>query len=478
VGRKVAGGGRGLGAEVKRHLVGGAGGGAIPIRVLDPAGLAGWLGRASAQERRWLAAAGFAAQPEQRVLVPDRDGGLVRVVAGALATGELETWASLGQRLPQALYRIDPEPGDAAHAEQVALGWVLGSYGFDRYRRTTRQGPALVWPRLAPRSRVGLAAGATRLVRDLINTPAADLGPAELVAATRRVGRLHGARVSVVSGDELRRDYPAVHAVGRAASPARAPRLIDLRWGRRGPEVTLVGKGVCFDSGGLDIKSASGMLLMKKDMGGAAHALGLAAMVMGSHLPVRLRLLIPAVENAVSGDALRPLDVIRTRKGLSVEVGNTDAEGRLILADALAAAGRPDLLIDFATLTGAARVALGPELPALFCNDDALARQLEAAAAREADPVWRLPLHPPYRRLLESSVADLSNVSGGPFAGALTAALFLEHFVVEGVPWVHLDVMAWNALSRPGRPEGGEAMGLRAVYALLEERARLQGAAG
>jgi len=462
--------------ELKRHLVGADRGNAIPIRVLDPESLPGWLRRAPAQQRRWLAAAGFGARPEQQALVPGAEGGLELVVAGAQPAGALETWASLAQRLPEGLYRAEPEPASAGDAEAVALGWALGRYTFDRYRQGFRTGPALVWPRLAPRGRVERAADATALVRDLVNTPAGDLGPAELVAAARRLARSHGARLGVVAGEALRRGYPAVHAVGRAATRARAPRLVDLRWGRRGPEVVVVGKGVCFDSGGLDIKSAAGMKLMKKDMGGAAHALGLAAMVMGARLPLRLRVLIPAVENAISGDALRPLDVIRTRRGLSVEVGNTDAEGRLILADALAAAGRPDLLIDFATLTGAARVALGPELPALFCNDDALARQLERCAARELDPLWRLPLHAPYRRLLQSPVADLSNVSDGPYAGAVTAALFLEHFVGPGVPWVHLDVMAWNALSRPGRPEGGEAMGLRAVYALIEDR--LAGSAG
>jgi leucyl aminopeptidase len=459
---------------LRRHLVAG-GRAALPVQVLDPASLAGWLKRADAATRRWLREQGFAARPDQRVALPGRDGALAGIVAGALEAGELETWASLARQLPQGLYRIEPEPDDAHCAERVALGWALGSYSFDRYRSGVRTGPSLVWPRLAPRRRVELAAEATSLVRDLINTPAGDLGPAELVASARRLGRRPGARVSVVAGEALRKGYPAIHAVGRAATRARAPRLIDMRWGRRGREVVVVGKGVCFDSGGLDLKSAAGMKLMKKDMGGAAHALALASMVMGARLPLRLRVLIPAVENAVSGDALRPLDVIRTRKGLSVEVGNTDAEGRLILSDALAAAGRPDLLIDFATLTGAARVALGPELPALFCNDEPLAHELLACATDEADPVWRLPLHAPYARLLQSPVADLNNVADGPFAGALVAALFLERFVGEGVPWLHFDVMGWNALPRPGRPEGGEAMGLRAAFALLERR---EGAGG
>jgi leucyl aminopeptidase len=328
----------------------------------------------------------------------------------------------------------------------------------------------LAWPEGAARERVRAAAEATYWVRDLINTPANDMGPAELAAAARGLARRFGARLGVVAGPALREGFPAVHAVGRASR--RSPRLLDLRWGRRGPQVVLVGKGVCFDSGGLDLKSAAGMKLMKKDMGGAAHVLGLARMIMAARLPLRLRVLIPAVENAVSGDALRPLDVIRTRRGLSVEVGNTDAEGRLILADALTAAGSPDLLVDFATLTGAARIALGTELPALFCNDDELAARLAACADAEDDPLWRLPLHAPYARMLRSSVADLSNVADGPYAGALVAALFLERFVDPGTPWIHLDLMGWNLGGTPGRPEGGEAMGMRAVFRLIEALAR------
>jgi len=298
------------------------------------------------------------------------------------------------------------------------------------------------------------------------------MGPAELAEAAERVGKAHGASVKVIVGDRLLdENYPAVHAVGRAS--VRAPRLIDLRWGRTGPKITLCGKGVCFDSGGLDIKSSANMKLMKKDMGGAAHMLGLAQMVMAAQLPVRLRLLIPAVENSISGNAYRPLDVVRTRKGLSVEIGNTDAEGRVILSDALTEADResPDLLIDCATLTGAARVALGPEPPALFSNHDASAESLIRHGQAERDPVWRLPLFKPYRRGLDSKVADLNNIWDSPFAGAITAALFLQEFVSPTTPWLHLDIMGWNTTSRPGRPEGGEAMGLRALYALVAERA-------
>jgi leucyl aminopeptidase len=305
-----------------------------------------------------------------------------------------------------------------------------------------------------------------------VNTPAEDMGPAELAAAARSLARAHGARAAVITGDALlQRNYPTIHAVGRAS--ARAPRLIDLRWGAKGPRITLVGKGVCFDSGGLDLKPAAGMEIMKKDMGGAAHVLGLAGMIMAAKLPVRLRVLIPAVENSVSGNAFRPLDIIRTRKGLTVEVGNTDAEGRLVLCDALAEAmtEKPDLVVDCATLTGAARVALGPDLPAMFANDDATAEALLRHGLAEDDPLWRLPLHAGYRTMLDSKIADMNNVSSGSFAGAITAALFLEAFVDAAVPWVHLDLYAWNPRAKPGRPEGGAAMGLRALYALIAERA-------
>jgi leucyl aminopeptidase len=359
---------------------------------------------------------------------------------------------------------------------RAALGWALGTYVFDRYRKAETRFATLVWPKRCRRAAVESAAAATFLVRDLINTPAEHMGPAELADAALRLARAHGARCRVIAGRRLLAlGYPAVHAVGRAS--ARAPRLVDLAWGRPGrPKLTLVGKGVCFDSGGLDLKSSSNMKLMKKDMGGAAHALALARMVMEARLPVRLRVLVPAVENSVAGNALRPLDVVPTRKGLTVEIGNTDAEGRVILADALAEAvgESPDLVIDLATLTGAARVALGAELPALFCNDDALAERLLRLGDREGDPLWRLPLFRPYAKQVESKVADLTNAPEGGAAGAITAALFLERFVERKgkpqTPWIHVDLMAWNAAARPGRPEGGEAMGLRALFALLDER--------
>ena len=456
--------------------------GAVPILPLAAEELKAWL-ESQPPDRRsavtaWVGSLGFTAEAGTHCLLPGADGALGRVLAGIDPADGPYAFAGLPAALPLGRYRLEPGPGAAdprRQANDAALGWALGSYAFGRYRKT-RDFASLAWPKGADRAAVTRTAEATRLVRDLINTPAGDMGPAELTAAARKLAKAHGARLAVTVGNDLlKRNYPAVHAVGRAS--AKAPRLIDLRWGRKGPKVTLVGKGVCFDSGGLDLKSAPGMKLMKKDMGGAAHVLGLAAMVMAAALPLRLRVLVPAVENSVSGNAFRPLDVLKTRKGLTVEVGNTDAEGRLILCDALAEACRdkPDLLVDFATLTGAARIALGTGLPALFCNDEALAQGLLDQGLARHDPLWRLPLHEPYRKSLESQVADLNNISDGPYGGAITAALFLEAFVEAGVPWAHLDLMAWNLAAGPGRPQGGEAMGLRAVYGAIEQLAKKRG---
>jgi len=445
---------------------------AIPLVALRRDDLAPWLA-AHPEARPWVESLGFTAEPGSLAPLPGPDGRLARVLAG-IAADDAWALAALPARLPPGRYRLDPEP--AAEAAQAAsLAWRLADYGFDRYRASPRPAsPQLVWPRQADRAAVLRAAEAIELVRDLINTPAADLGPAELAGAAEGLAARHGASCRSVVGDGLLvENYPAIHAVGRAAGQARRPRLVDLRWGDpAAPRVTLVGKGVCFDSGGLDLKPSASMKLMKKDMGGAAHVLGLAGMIMAAGLPVRLRVLIPAVENAVSGEAMRPLDVLATRKGISVEVGNTDAEGRLILADALteAASEEPALLIDIATLTGAARVALGPDLPALFCRDEVLAADLLAAGEAVDEPMWRLPLYAPYRRLLDSKVADLSSVSDGPHAGAITAALFLAEFVPPALPWVHLDVLAWNSRARPGRPEGGEALALRALFAVIAAR--------
>jgi leucyl aminopeptidase len=449
----------------------GSAAGAIPITALDADGLARWLRGQPAATRGWVETNGFKAEPGATCLLPDARGRATRVLFG-LDRDDPWCWAQLAAKLPAGVYRIDGTLV-RTQANWAALAWALAGYRFGRYKAADKKARArLVWPTGADRKQVEREAQAIAWVRDLVNTPAADMGPAELAEAATQLARKHKARLKVIVGGALlKANYPAVHAVGRAST--RAPRLIDITWGNpRAPKVTLVGKGVCFDSGGLDLKTSAGMLNMKKDMGGAAHALGLASMIMDAGLKVRLRVLIPAVENAVSGNAMRPLDVLATRKGKTVEVGNTDAEGRLILCDGLAEADseKPAMLFDFATLTGAARVALGPDLPALFANDDRLAAAIIDAGEEVADPVWRLPLWKPYRKWLDSKVADISSTGTAPFAGAVTAALFLADFVSPGTPWAHFDIFAWNASARPGRPEGGEAMAIRALFRLLEKR--------
>ena len=445
----------------------------VPIVPIETGVFAAWLKKQPAAMKRWVESAGFRARPGSVSLVAGADGTLATVLAGVDDHQGLWSYASLPTHLPAGRYEIDARM-DRDGATRAALGWALGCYSFDRYKskKEERELPALVWPKNCDRGAVTRTADAATLVRDLINTPAEDMGPPELAAAARKLARAHKARISVIVGDQLlKRNYPTIHAVGRAA--AKAPRLIDLAWGRRdAPRVTLVGKGVCFDTGGLDIKTATGMLRMKKDMGGAAHVLGLAHMIMDAKLDVRLRVLIGAVENSVAGNAYHPLDVIRTRKGITVEIGNTDAEGRLVMCDALAEADRekPALLADYSTLTGAARVALGTELAALFTNNDALAGDLAQAGKAVSDPLWRLPLWKPYRRMLDSKVADINNVSEGGQGGAITAALYLQEFVSDSTPWAHFDIMAWNAAARPGRPVGGEAMGMRALYSVIEKR--------
>jgi leucyl aminopeptidase len=440
---------------------------AVPLTPLTKAQLTAWRETAPAHERDWAAAVGFSGEAGKTALVPDKDGKLGRVLIG-VSDKEAAMWAvaGLSETLPEGSYRLDPLPEDA-DVSRVALGWALGTYSFTRYHSKPVGKARLVWPDGADRGLVERLASAIFLARDLATTPASDMGPEELADAAQKVAKEQGARCRTVVGDKLLdENYPTIHAVGRAST--RAPRLVDITWGdESAPKVTLVGKGVCFDTGGLDLKPASGMLNMKKDMSGAAIMLGLGQAIMQAGLPVRLRVLLPCVENSVSGNAMRPRDIIKTRKGLTVEIGNTDAEGRLILCDALAEASdeKPEIIVDAATLTGAARVALGPELPALFCNDDKFANALIAAGAAEDDPMWRMPLYKPYRRLIDSKVADLNNVSDGPQGGAITAALYLNEFVDPSVPWAHLDVMAWNQRSRPGRPEGAEAQTLRAVYA-------------
>ena len=440
---------------------------AVEIVPLRAQRLEAWVKRQSPSVGQWVRASGFTAKPGSVCLVPDGNGGLSQVLAGIEEGIDRWSIAALPAALPKGDYRL-AESVDGSEAEAACFAWAIGGYRFQRYKKRDGVLARLVWPAGIDRAAIRRTVSGLTLARDLINTPAEDMSPPHLADAAKQVAKAHKAKFSVIVGDELlKKNYPSIHAVGRAA--AQAPRLIDLSWGTGGPRLTLVGKGVCFDSGGLDLKPSSGMLMMKKDMGGAALMLALAQMIMDAGLKIRLRLLIPAVENAVSGNSYRPLDVIRTRKGITVEIGNTDAEGRVILCDALAEAHRdqPDLILDAATLTGAARVALGPDLPALFCNDDDIAEALLRHGKAVDDPLWRLPLHKGYRALLDSKVADINNVSSGPYAGAITAALYLQEFIDPGVRWAHIDTMAWNTRDRPGRPEGGEAFCLRALFSFV-----------
>lgn len=443
---------------------------AIPIHLIDKAGLDAFMRALAAPQRAALAAQKFAGDGYSYAIYPDGDGWAV--VSGVANVGSLSSWcmAKLAEVLPAGTYRCaGREPGPAL------FGWVTGQYRFDRYRSN----PAAEGPRILLTRDVNLIDGvlaqaaATALVRDLVNTPAEDMGPAQLEHEAQVLGKAGQAELTVTRGDALERGFPMIHAVGRAAARSHAPRLIELQWGDpKYPKIAVIGKGVCFDSGGLDIKPSSGMLLMKKDMGGAAHALALARLIIHHRLKVRLHLLIPAVENAISGNAFRPGDVLRSRAGISVEIGNTDAEGRLVLGDALTRAGEenPELIIDFATLTGAARVAVGPDLPALMTRRDETAHDLLAAGLAVDDPCWRLPLFEGYREYLKSDIADLNNSGSSGFAGASVAGLFLDRFVPEGTDWAHFDTFAWRPAAKPGRPKGGDALGLRAAWAMLRGR--------
>ena len=422
----------------------------------------------------WARSADFSARPGELLLLPGDDGEVAAALAGAGPENAPPSIApgALADKMPAGTWRFVFDDAPHVPPALAVLGWLLSAYRFDHYRGDeNRELPRLAPPEEVDADSLLAQARAVCFGRNLVNTPALDLGPAELADQARALAEEFGAEFREVSGARLRRGYPMVHAVGMAAAEDRAPRLVDVRWGDAGPRVTLVGKGVCFDTGGLDIKPSSAMRLMKKDMGGAAAALACARMIMEHALPVRLRVLVPAVENAVSGPAFRPGDVLRSRKGLTVEVGNTDAEGRLILADALAAADEeePALLVDFATLTGAARVALGPQLPAMFTDDDALAARLADIARAEDDPLWRLPLWKPYMEDLRSDIADTNNIAANGFAGAITAALFLSRFVDRAGAWLHLDIFGWNPKARPGRPCGGEVQGARAVFAYIRE---------
>jgi len=440
---------------------------ALPLHVLDAAQFTAWRRGQSTSVQAWADAQAFGAAPGSVLLLPAADG----IAAAVLGIGDPldpTAYAHAPQALPEGDWQLATALGDEA-AAALQLGWGLGSYRFNRYKAAPRA-PARLLLNPAHAEALDLLAACVR-VRDLVNTPTEHMGPQQLEDVAREIAHAHGAEIEVITGEQLlARNFPAIHAVGRASH--RAPRLIALRWGDRAlPHVALVGKGVCFDTGGLDIKPAEGMRNMKKDMGGAAHALALAELVMARKLPLRLTVLVPAVENAIGPDAYRPGEVIATRQGLSVEIDNTDAEGRIVLCDALTYASEDpaEILLDFATLTGAARIALGPDLPALFANNDALANDWLAAGERTRDPLWRMPLWRPYLRYLNSPIADLAN-AGSRMAGAVTAALYLERFVPATQAWAHLDVYAWNDSDRPGRPAGGEALALRAAFEMLKTR--------
>jgi leucyl aminopeptidase len=444
------------------------------IHVVDKDTFAAWAKKQSSARQSMLEAIRFDAKNAfQFAVLPGRKDGEFEVVTCVDRAGAMAPWclAKLGESLPAGTYRLEgAEPGLAA------LGWLLSQHRFTRYKTGSNEvaGPrVLLSTDAAAIEGLVRLAEATALVRDMVDTPASDMGPADLEAAVRDLGKASNARVEVTHGDALAAGYPMIAAVGAGAARDRGPRLLELVWGKDdAPRIAIVGKGVCFDSGGLDIKPSSGMRLMKKDMGGAAHAIALAQLIIGARLPVRLHLLVPAVENSISATAFRPGDIIASRKGLNVEIDNTDAEGRLVLGDALtrAAEETPELIIDFATLTGAARVALGPDLPAMFANDDDLAAGLAAAAAAAHDPLWRMPLWDEYDDMLKSDLADLANSSDSSFAGSITAALFLRRFVDPATHWAHFDTFAWAPSARPGRPKGGAALGLRAAFALLEAR--------
>ena len=444
------------------------------IHVVDKDSFTLWAKKQSPARQSMLAAIRFDAKSVfQFAILQGKKDGEFDVVTCVDKADAMAPWclAKLGESLPAGKYRIDE--GELGLA---ALGWMLSQHRFTRYKSGPAEdrGPRiLLTGDAASVDPLVRLAEATALVRDMVDTPASDMGPADLESAVRDLATASGAKVEVTHGDALARGYPMIAAVGGGASRERAPRLIELFWGKEdAPRVALIGKGVCFDSGGLDIKPSGGMRLMKKDMGGAAHAIALAKLVIGARLPVRLHLLVPAVENSISATAFLPGDIIASRKGLSVEVDNTDAEGRLVLGDALTKAGEesPELMIDFATLTGAARVALGPDLPAMFANDEALAADLTASAKTAHDPLWRMPLWDDYDDMLKSDLADLANSADSPFAGSITAALFLRRFVDGGTPWAHFDTFAWSPSTKPGRPKGGAAMGLRAAFALLQQR--------
>lgn len=443
---------------------------ALPLYPVHSSDLEQWLEELPGKQKIWLEASGFSAKPGQLCSLADATGKLAGFVFGMQDQGFLYQLAEIPEKLPAGAYRLHSQ-WTAEQRAQASLGWGLACYNFDRYRKSDKAQVTLeLGDDIAEQTQRLLKA--QNLVRDLVNTPTEDMGPEHLAAVMKIQADELGADMSVVQGNELlNRNFPAIHAVGRASD--REPRLLKMEWGEKShPLVALCGKGVCFDTGGLNLKQASGMLTMKKDMGGAAHVIALSRLIIEARLPIRLLVLIPAVENSVAGNAYRPGDIISTRKGLTIEIGNTDAEGRVVLADALAFACEqaPDLVMDFATLTGAARVAMGTDLPPVFSNDIQIANQLVALGDDAEDPLWALPLYQPYKELIKSPIADISNVSKAPYGGCITAALFLEHFVTPETDWIHIDTYAWNLKARPGRPAGGEALGLRASFNYLKNR--------
>jgi leucyl aminopeptidase len=445
---------------------------AIPVVVMNRSQFSAWRDQQTSPVQAWLSAQAFVGNGGSFLLIPNADGHAGMVVAGVNDAKDPFALSHLPTLLPaQHVYHISADSPLKIDASLAVLSWGLGAYRFNRYVQT-KPVARLCLQAATEKSESFVTLEAITLVRDLINTPTEHMGPEELQAVALRLAQAYGGEIKTIIGDDLlKQNFPAIHAVGRASH--RAPRLIELNWGDEAhPKISIVGKGVCFDTGGLDIKAADGMRNMKKDMGGAAHALGLAQLIMATGLPVRLQCLVPAVENAISGNAFRPGEVIITRSGLSIEIDNTDAEGRVILGDALvyACESQPELLLDFATLTGAARIALGPDLPALFCNDETLAGDYLQAGEQQYDRLWRMPLWRPYLSYLKSNIADLANSGPSKMAGCISAALYLERFVREGIRWSHVDVYSWNDGERPGRPAGGEAQGLRAVFQMLKAR--------
>jgi len=451
-----------------------ADGPSVPLRLVRPGAAADAIAALPAGLRAQAEFAKFAGKPGQAVCLIGESGPEL-ALAGLGADAGVMALRALPARLPPGLYRLDGAP-EGVSAHDVTLAWALGAYRFDRYRQAHGEpGARLLCPDGVDAAEVRVQSHACSLARDMINTPANDMGPRQIETIAREVAEAFGAEIKVTAGDALlEANYPALHAVGRAAVKERAPRIIELRWGEDGrPLVAIVGKGIVFDTGGLDIKPSSAMRQMKKDMGGAAHALALGRMVMAAKLPVRLAVLLPVAENAIAGDAMRPGDILASRKGLSIEIGNTDAEGRLVLADALTRAGElePELTIDLATLTGAARAALGPDVPPFYTDDDGLAADLAAASTAVEDPLWRMPLWAPYDAALDSDIADIKNdPDGWAQAGSVTAALFLKRFAPATGAWAHLDIFAWNPRNRPGWPAGAEAQGIRALLAMLKKR--------